>query len=47
VTVYELVQTLWGLAIAMELVEGQSLRNIQIPNIASTKHREFVGGLDN
>jgi serine/threonine protein kinase len=28
VTVYELIQTSWGLAIAMELVEGQSLRKV-------------------
>ncbi|MBV9441210.1 MAG: protein kinase, partial [Acidobacteriaceae bacterium] len=28
VTVYELIQTSWGLAIAMELVEGQSLRKL-------------------
>ena len=28
VTVYELIQTQWGLAIAMELVEGQSLRKL-------------------
>jgi hypothetical protein len=28
VTVYELVQTPWGLAIAMELAEGQSLRKL-------------------
>ena len=26
VTVYELIDTPWGLAIAMELVDGQSLR---------------------
>ncbi|MBV8864047.1 MAG: serine/threonine protein kinase, partial [Acidobacteriaceae bacterium] len=28
VTVYELIQTQWGLAIAMELVEGESLRKL-------------------
>ena len=29
VTVYELIQTPWGLGIAMELVEGQSLRTLR------------------
>jgi hypothetical protein len=43
VIVYELIQTPWGLAIAMELVEGQSLRKLlkstETLNAARDSHR--------
>ena len=37
VAVYELIQTPWGLAIAMELVEGQSLRKLLKTGRLSTR----------
>ena len=43
VTVYELIQTPWGLAIAMELVEGQSLRTVLKATKLSTRRVIHTG----
>ena len=43
VTVYELIQTPWGLGIAMELVEGQSLRKLLKSTKLSTQRVIHIG----
>ncbi len=42
VAVYELIQTPWGLAIAMELVEGQSLRKLLKTGRLSTRRLIYI-----
>ena len=43
VTVYELIQTRWGLAMAMELVEGQSLRALRKARPLSARETIQIG----
>ena len=43
ITVYELIETPWGLAIAMELVEGQSLRKLLNNSRISTRRTIHIG----
>lgn len=43
ITVYELIETPWGLAIAMELVEGQSLRKLLKTSRLSTRRLIHIG----
>jgi len=43
VTIYELIQTRWGLAIAMELVDGQSLRQLLKAGRLSSRRVIHVG----
>ena len=43
VTVYELIQTPWGLAMAMELVEGQSLRALRKTRRLSARETIQIG----